>query len=328
MIVIPSRDTKSGLLDRIETVLKIYFLRNFNLILFCMKNFTILTIVILLIPFFSILAGDEPVLEMDRTFETYSGLTLHYTGISGDLDISTWDKNEVNVKVYANANAKERMEIKVVDGNGGITISESSRYSSARGHDIRLRYEIILPSSYNVTINTSSSDQKIKNLTGNIHIQSSSGDIMLNNLNGNVTISNSSGNVSGNGIIGDIVITTASGDIFNSNVTGRVTVTSASGDITIKDATESVNLSTVSGDIVLVFSNENPGATLNTTSGDIEVQLGNNVGATVLSNKSYSYSDVSGNYNNNNNRNEEFYGGGNMIHCSTTSGDVTIEEAY
>lgn len=292
-----------------------------------MKLFTLFIIAIFISagPSF---ATDEPVLEMDRTFQTYPGLTLHYSGISGDLDISTWDKNEVNVKVYANANAKERMEIQIVDGNGGITITESSRYSSARGQNLRLRYEIILPSSYNVTINTSSSDQTIENLTGNVYVQSSSGDIKLNNLAGNVTISNSSGDVSGNAITGNVVVTTASGDVINTNVTGKVTVTSANGDITVKDATESVNLSSVSGDLVLVFSSENPGATLNTTSGDIEVQLGNNVGATISSNKSYSYSDVSGSYTNNNSSEEEFHGGGNKIYCSTVNGNVTVEDAY
>ncbi len=273
-------------------------------------------------------AVDDPVLEMDRTFQSYRGLTLHYQGISGDISVKTWNKDEVNVKVYANSSAKENMEIQLVDGSGGITINETSKYKSARGKDLRLKYEITLPPSYNITINTSSSELNVINLEGNINVQSSSGDCQLDNITGTVTVSTASGNVTTNNVNGNIHITTASGDLIHSMTTGKITLTTASGDVTVKDATESVSISSTSGDVIFVCNENNPGASINTISGDIWVQVSDKVSATVYVSGARNVRNVSDKGKLYDSFERDYNGGGNKIYCTTKSGDVTINDSY
>lgn len=272
-------------------------------------------------------AEDDPVMEMDKIFQTYNGLTLHYSGISGDIQINTWDKEEASIKVYANSYAKKNMEIQIIDGNGGIIITESSRYSSARGQNLRLRYEITLPVSYNATFNTSSSDISISNLEGNVHIQSSGSDLNINNLEGNLTVSTASGDLTAFGITGNLHATTSSGNVTVSNIKGKATATSSSGDIVIKDASEKTHISSVSGDVNFICTESNPGATINTTSGDIIIDLGTNVSASLLINDGSKLRQTTGYYYNDPGQNrQEVNGGGATIYCTTTSGEIIIND--
>lgn len=293
-----------------------------------MKNFILVLAVLFLFPAMALKAGDDPVLEMDRTFQSSQGLTLYYDGISGDISVKTWSKDEVNIKVFANTNAKENMEIQLVDGSGGININESSKYSSARGKDIRLKYEITLPSSYNITVNTSSSDMEVSNLSGNIYVQSSSGDCALNNISGDVTISTASGDIATNNVTGNIHISTASGDLVHSMTDGKVTLSTASGDITVKDATESVSISTTSGDVVYVCTEHNAGATINTLSGDIILEISDKVPATVFVSDARNVRNVSDDGKLYDSFERDYNGGGSKIYCTTKSGDVTINDDY
>ena len=84
-------------------------------------------LLLILISYTGTYAQEEPSLRMDQTFNTTPGLRLDYSGISGDLIINTWDRNEARVMVYANTEAAESIEINLVDGNGGINIKEKSK---------------------------------------------------------------------------------------------------------------------------------------------------------------------------------------------------------
>lgn len=292
-----------------------------------MKNFILVLAVVLALPVMTF-ADHDPVLEMDRTFQSYHGLTLYYQGISGDISVKTWNKDEVNIKVYANSSAKENMEIQLVDGSGGITINESSKYKSARSKNTRLKYEITLPSRYNITVNTNSSDLAVMNLEGNIHVQSSSGNCQFDNITGTVTVSSASGDVITNNTNGNIHITTASGDLIHSMTTGKITLTTASGDVTVKDATESVSISSTSGDVVFVCNENNPGASINTISGDIWVKVSDKVSATVYVSGARNTKNVSDDGKLYDSFEKNYNGGGNKIYCTTKSGDIIINDGY
>jgi DUF4097 and DUF4098 domain-containing protein YvlB len=279
---------------------------------------------LLLIPFLSLKAEDEPTLQMDRTFNTTPGLRLDYNGNSGDVIITTWDKSEANIKVYANQNATENVEIQLVDGNGGINIKESSKYKSGHNHDIKLRYEISLPWNYNVYIKSSSSDYIIENLSGSVKVNTASGDGSLSNINGPVNIVSASGDIFLETINGVVKVNSASGDISGANINGISDIRTASGDITLKVATDYVKIISTSGEVVYLTGDFTPGASITTTSGDINVILSESTTATVTVNLK---ERLSGYYDNEKYSNSQDYnGGGNLIECKTKSGDISVIE--
>ena len=272
------------------------------------------------IPFINSQAQDEPTLQMDQTFNTTSGLRLDYSGISGDMIINTWDKNEARVMVYANSNATESIEIKLVDGNGGINIKESSKYNSAGKHNVILRYEITLPWNYNVYISSGSSDYKIGNLTGAVKVKTSSGDGQLNSITGPVNIVSSSGDLTMETVNGEVKVNSASGDILAVIINGKSDIRTASGDISLNGITDHSKIISTSGDVVYVTGNFTPGATITTTSGDISVILSDATQATV----SFKTKEKQVKYEEYANGKEIYNGGGNLIECKTTSGEVSV----
>ena len=50
-------------------------------------------------------------LYKEKTFNVNSGETLRMEVLGGDILIAAWDKNEVHVKVYANDNAQEQIDV-------------------------------------------------------------------------------------------------------------------------------------------------------------------------------------------------------------------------
>lgn len=274
----------------------------------------------ILIPFINTLAQDEPTLRMDRTFNTTPGLRLDYNGISGDLFINTWEKNEARIMVYANTEATESIEINLVDGNGGINIKESSKYNSAGKHNVILRYEITLPWNYNVYISSSSSDYKVENLTGAVKVKTASGDGELNSITGPVNIVSSSGDLIMETINGEVKVNSASGDILAITINGKSDIRTASGDISLNGITDQAKVISTSGDVVYVTGNSTPGATITTTSGDISIILSDATQATV----SFKTKEKQVKYEEYANGKENYNGGGNLIECKTTSGEVSV----
>lgn len=277
----------------------------------------IILILICLIPLASVKAQDEPTLQMDRTFNTSSGLKLDYNGTSGDLIINTWDKDEARIMVYANQNATENIEIKLVDGNGGINIKESSKYHSARNQNIQLKYEITLPSDYNININSSSSDYEINNLSGSVKVKTASGDGELVNVTGSINISSASGDLIIENVVGDVKFNSASGDISSGNLVGASDIKTASGDISLKYITDYAKISSTSGNVTYITGTSTPGASINTTSGDITIILSDDTQATIQ----YDTKNVK----NGHTENDIFNGGGNVIECKTKSGEIIVE---
>lgn len=274
----------------------------------------------IIIPFLSSHAQEEPTLRMDQTFNTTPGLRLEYNGISGDLIIKTWDKNEARVMVYANTEATESIEINLVDGNGGINIKEKSKYNSAGKHHVILRYEITLPWNYNVYINSSSSDYKVDDLTGTVKVKTASGDGELNRITGSVNIVSSSGDLVMETVNGEVKVNTASGDILVVTINGKSDIRTASGDISLNGITDHSKVITTSGDVVYVTGDFTPGASITTTSGDISLILSDATQATV----SFKTKEKQVKYEEYANGKEVYNGGGNLIECKTTSGEVSV----
>ena len=284
-----------------------------------------------------LMADDDPGLITEKNFSTYGGLTLNFKGLSGDLEITTWSKNEVDVKVYGNSEAKDNTDFEILDNSAGVSITEKHKHKDVSGRDIKIKYKISIPGSYNLNIKTASGDLKTAVLNGNVNYKTASGDASVKVINGDINIASASGDMDIESVNGNVDLSSASGDILCKDINGNVVTSAASGDITIKDCDGEIKSSTASGDIRFFAVSNTSEVNLTSVSGEIIVRVAESSGAGLNLTTMSGEIDVPGDFNPPTSSptttkdntpyhySTQVYEGGNVINCTTTSGDIRIE---
>ena len=200
---------------------------------------------------------------------------LNHEGIenftSVNLDLISMDvkieKSSENAISYRLQDAKKQKLEYSVD-QGVLTVKETISDKHFVGHDDN---EVILYTtndSLTVNGNLVAGDVEIQNLTVNdSRVTSVSGDISIENSNlNNSTFVTTSGDIEFDGqLTGDNVLETTSGDLSVENIHNvSVTASSVSGDIEIGEEE-------LTGSVTRVLGTNSATLTLNTTSGDIEI---------------------------------------------------------
>jgi Toastrack DUF4097 len=267
-----------------------------------MKNysFKIAFIAITILANISILASvskfghDDLKFIKEKSFPTTEGKTLFVKVSGGDVDLSSWDKNEVYVKILGNENAEEKFNFEINSTDNGVEIVSKKKDSGMNWfHNIKLKVEVKVPAKYNSDINTSG------------------GDIVYNGINGTAELNTSGGDIDGKGFSGKLEISTSGGDIklFGSNT--------------------EINANTSGGDISLNYSGTNMGIDLSTSGGDITVNLPEDFKASME--LSTSGGDVSCSFSMSNVTKmshskliADLNGGGKKLDASTSGGDIDV----
>ncbi len=191
----------------------------------------------------------------EKTFPTTEGKTVHVKVSGGDVLLSSWDKNEVYVKILGNENAEERLEFDLNSTDDGVEIISRKRNSGINWfHNIQVRVEVKVPQKYNSDINTSGGDISYSGINGIARLNTSGGDVEGENFGGRLDISTSGGDISLNGRDTEIDARTSGGDIeLNYSGTNMgIDLSTSGGDITVKlpdDFNASIELSTSGGDV-------------------------------------------------------------------------------
>jgi hypothetical protein len=218
--------------------------------------------------------GRYYIAEIEKTFDVKKGGDLVMEKVRGDILITTWDKNTVKIHeirkmdVYTEAEAKavlkENDVIYQQTGNK-ITVGGKESYRSYMSS----KFEITVPSEFNVDIGTSGGDISVSDLKGKVDLNTSGGDIDLVRIDGPVMAKTSGGDVTVKENKQQVTIKTSGGDIEIFDVQGEVEARTSGGDITIKNNKAKVIAKTSGGDIELF----NIGAEIDasTSGGDIVV---------------------------------------------------------
>ncbi|MBS4034840.1 MAG: DUF4097 family beta strand repeat protein [Ignavibacterium sp.] len=232
-----------------------------------------------------------------RSFKISSGKDLILKTESGDVTITPWAKEEVEVKILGNERARERMRFSFNANNNKVEVTGKRDGSGwSWFSSMNLKYEILVPSSFNVEVSTAGGDIKI------------------------------------GGVNGNILLNTSGGDIWVDRCTGTVDTKTSGGDINIFTSNSPVNARTSGGDIDLEYSGSNKGIELKTSGGDIDIKVSIDIKASVelstsggevnskeitLSNNSrMSRSKIIGDIN----------GGGEKLIARTSGGDIEIKK--
>lgn len=231
-----------------------------------------------------------------KTFKISSGKDLILNTESGDIVVTPWDNEEVEVKIVGNEIAKERMKFSFNENDNKIEITgkrEGSGWSWFSS--MKLKYEIKVPTTFNIKISTAGGDIKA------------------------------------GGIKGKITLNTSGGDIWADRCTGSIEANTSGGDINIYTANTSVYANTSGGDIELEYSGVNKGIELKTSGGDIDIKVTPDIKANVE--LSTSGGDVSNKGVTINNASKmsrtkivgEINGGGEKLIARTSGGDVKLK---
>jgi DUF4097 and DUF4098 domain-containing protein YvlB len=210
----------------------------------------------------------------EKTFQINQGKTLKVDASSGNIEISTWDKNEVYVKISGNNRAKEKVEFTFQNDENRVDVtakSKSSFFGFSSG--IRMRFEIKVPRNFNPETHTSGGNIKLDGLTGNPILKTSGGNIFVKNTTGNIRTNTSGGEIRVENVSGSVNLSTSGGNITANNFNGNFDAHTSGGNIKLTGNDSKIYAETSGGNIKLNYTGENKGIELSTSGGDIEIYL-------------------------------------------------------
>lgn len=134
--------------------------------------------------------------SMDRkTFSVEPGTVLRIYNQNGDIDITGWDRNEIEVDTVRQGKplfAKEP----TIDISTGKEFVIRTLYSSALSMGARIHYRIKVPKGVLVTDAVGSNGTiQVENVSGDVNAQTSNGSIQLTKVNGFVKAVTSNGQI-------------------------------------------------------------------------------------------------------------------------------------
>lgn len=181
-----------------------------------------------------------------KSFKISSGKALILKTESGEVLITPWENDEIDIKVMGNERAKERMTFDFTANNNEVKIIAKKDGSSWNlFSNLKLKYEIKVPSSFNIDVSTAGGDIKV------------------------------------GGVNGSVKLNTAGGDIWADRCTGSLNVNTSGGDIMLFTSATPVNANTSGGDILLEYSGANKRIELKTSGGDIVIKVSPELKANV-----------------------------------------------
>lgn len=220
--------------------------------------------------------------QSSKTFNVGKGGTLEVSTTFGDIEIKTWEKDEIFVKYDADEDEEELVnDIKFNQSGNNLTIKATDGYGTS--------FEITVPVNYNlklvtqagdiivssalqgeVTASTSGGDVRVKDIDGKVKLVTSGGDVLTGNINGNANISSAGGDLKTGGIKGDAVLSTGGGNVIILNTNKTLTVSTGGGNVSVGNTGGVTKVTTGGGNVAI--GKVNGAAVITTGGGDIKVE--------------------------------------------------------
>lgn len=211
----------------------------------------------------------------EKTFSIQPGKDLKVETSSGDVQVTSWDKPQVYIKVLGNEKAKEKVDFKFNNDENEVSViaKREGSFFNWFSSGIKIRFEIKVPSEFNSRISTSGGDIMLGDIRGNNWLRTSGGDVWVKNTDGVLKISTSGGEINLNSNSGELNVSTSGGDIKARDFKGDISASTSGGDIYLKGSDSKIYAETSGGDITLDYTGENKGINLETSGGDIQIKL-------------------------------------------------------
>lgn len=218
--------------------------------------------------------------RIERTMEAAADARVLIENTAGDIEVSGWDRNEVELIADP---GKYVEEVRFEARNGRIEIEVVNERDRRRvdGTDLKVR----VPEGASVTIEAVSADIQLTGVRGELRVATVSGDIEAEVFGGRSELGTTSGDVviAGHMEPGELTLRSTSGDIEVREVSGELDASTVSGDLVILDgALSEVELNVTSGDIELSrAATANARIGMDTVSGTIDLRVPEDFGGFV-----------------------------------------------
>jgi DUF4097 and DUF4098 domain-containing protein YvlB len=188
---------------------------------------------------------------------------VNLSNIAGNIEVKTWNKNEVLIKALKVSKADSMEEarenadlvtIEVTENGNRVQIKTEYPKNKFRNRSISVSvdYWLTIPDRADADINSVSGDIVMMNIGGKMDAQTVSGDVDLSNIRGLLRAKSTSGDVTVEKAANGVGCNSISGDLDIRDITGDADLKSVSGDINLLNLREGdVDAETVSGDIDL-----------------------------------------------------------------------------
>lgn len=197
-----------------------------------------------------------------RTFEVADGGTLTVDSDRGSIDIRTTRGNTVTVEIsrevrlVSQRRAAEILadfEIDMRQAGKDVIIEAEGPHNRGwlgRRHDnLRVHFEITVPKTYNLDLETAGGSITIDDLNGKVNCATSGGSLSLGVIYGPVKGRTSGGGINLEGCDDIATLKTSGGGIKIGRVAGELDAHTSGGSITVKEAGGQVSVSTSGGPI-------------------------------------------------------------------------------
>lgn len=274
------------------------------------------------------LVADDARLLFEKTISTEAGKELITSLIAGGITVSTWSQNEVNVKVYGNDEAEEKVIFSADATESGVKI-EGKQKDSKSMKNISIRVEIIVPKNYNIKLYSAGGSFKIEGVEGKVEANSSGGSISIDNTKGNLEAYTAGGNISIETSSGDIKASTSGGKISIEGFNGNVDASTAGGDINLVGQNGKIEASTAGGNVRLDYTGKNLGVDMSTLGGNITASLPGDFDAnaeigTLAGKITCDFAKVESENKVASHVKAKFNNGGETFKCTTSAGNIIV----
>lgn len=278
-----------------------------------------------------------------RNLNVSGSPTINVSTGSGYVHVSAGSQSEVRITAKVKSqhgwnsknhrNEEERVRDiaanpPIVQNGNSITIGES-RGDANRFRNIEIDYDISLPGSTTLKVESGSGDIEVSNVASLLSAETGSGDIHLNNVGATPHVTTGSGTIRASGIHGAANLQTGSGNIeLHQQVAGDVKADTGSGSIRLYGVNGAVHAETGSGD-VNIDGNPVSDWKLETGSGSIHLSLPPEARYTLNADTSSGSVDVAAPITMQGHLNKQHIigtvrGGGPTIRINTGSGDISV----
>ncbi|MEE1981638.1 DUF4097 family beta strand repeat-containing protein [Shewanella xiamenensis] len=207
--------------------------------------------------------------SVDKQLPMNSDTLLQIKVQRGEVQIQSWDKNEVSVT----GTLDELSEGFVFEQKGNnLTIEDKMprHYNGSDNNGSKLTIKV--PKSVKLSADTISANLQISQTQGELELNTVSGNITAEALDGTPTLHTVSGDIATKGLAGKVMLDTVSGEIKDTQSKGEIKYRLVSGDLNSQTLADKVKVEQVSGEIKADFNSAKE-VNVRTVSGDTQVSL-------------------------------------------------------
>jgi hypothetical protein len=182
--------------------------------------------------------------QTDTTFAAAEVEHIDLSTTAGRVMVTGWDRSEI--RVAAEHSSRTFVEIRRSRDGRRVDIDAEAR----RGPATIVDYELWVPRSVSIEVDSDMSDVTIEGVDGNVEVDVTRGDVTVRGGSGVVAVGSMTGKILIDGAEGRIEAETAADEIRLVNVSGEVEAESAGGNIILENArASSVDVGSVGGRI-------------------------------------------------------------------------------